>query len=673
MATGKIIGSTTNLSHVFIFYADWSSVSNSTGNYSDVTVKIYVQTTNTLNKFDTVGARSHSITIDGTTDYISKRINCNPWPSNPYLIHEYTKRVYHEEDGTKEITISARSNGTAASYGYSSGTSSSNDATLSETVSLDNITRQATLTTAPNFNDGQNPTITYSNPAGEAVTSLQAGIYDSTGYTPYVRYRDISKTGTSYTFQLTTAEKETLMAACQGSNSVTVKFYIKTVIGGNTLLSDPLARTFSISDANPIITASVVDTNATTVALTGDSSKLIKYFSNAQATMSAEAQKGASIDENLYIIRNGDGNGYGTTHTFNNVEINTFYFSAEDDRGNVGTAEVTLPMVDYIKLTCNISDNRPDGDGDVLVSCVGSFFNGSFGAASNTLTAQCRYKVSGGTFGDWEDMTVAPSGNSYYASAHLTGLDYQQTYVFETKVSDALDEVSDTGSAIKSVPMFHWGEDDFAFEVPVAFNAGVGKIDGDLTITGDLRLKGNGNFGNTIYFGDSNYVTLGEPYDDNFTLHATTINLVGTIKHNGTELPTLQYGYWYPTLNSSAVSSYTTQYGWYIKMGQNVTIGFFVKATCKSGYNSTGITITGLPFTPMASAAGGGMCSGAYVSAGFNFQCFVAEASNYISARVQACNNTSSGNLATSASGCFYPSGGGEITLSGTITYMANV
>lgn len=676
MASGRINGSVTNLSKVFSFYADWTSVGNSTGNYSDVTVKIYIKTSNTAYDFDTVAKRNHSITIDGTSDSISKRINCNPWSSNPYLIHEYTKRVYHDADGTKSITISARSNGTASSYGYSSSTSSANDATLSATVSLDNLTRKATITTAPNFNDGQNPTITYSNPAGEAVTSLQAGIYDSTGYTAYVSYRDISKTGTSYTFPLTTAEKETLMAACQGSNSVTVKFYIKTVIGGQTLLSDPLERTFSINDAKPIVTASVVDTNEATFDLTGDSSKLIRYFSNARATMSAEAQKGAAIDENLYIIRNGEQSGYGTTHTFNNVESDTFYFSAEDDRGNVGTAIVTEPditMVDYIKLTCNISDNRPDGDGDVLVSCVGSFFNGSFGKASNTLTAQYRYKVSGGAWSGWEDMTVEPSGNSYYASARLTGLDYQQTYVFETKVRDALDEVTDTGSAVKSVPVFHWGENDFAFEVPVAFNGGVGKIDGDLTITGDLRLKGNGNFGNTIYFGDSNYVTLGEPYDDNFTLHATTINLVGTIKHNGTELPTLQYGYWYPTLNASAVSSYTTQNGWYIKMGQNVTIGFFVKATCKSGYNSTGITITGLPFLPMASAAGGGMCSGAYVNAGFNFQCFVAETGNYISTRVQACNNTSSGNLATSASGCFYPTGGGELTLSGTITYMETV
>jgi hypothetical protein len=74
----------------------------------------------------------------------------------------------------------------------------------------------------------------------------------------------------------------------------------------------------------------------------------------------------------------------------------------------------------------------------------------------------------------------------------------------------------------------------------------------------------------------------------------------------------------------------------------------------------------------MFSAAGGGMCSGAYVAAGFDFQCFVAETSGSITARVQACNNTSQANLSTSSSGCKYRSGGGEITLSGTITFMAN-
>jgi hypothetical protein len=612
MASGKINGSVTNLSSVFSFYADWSAVSNIAGNYSDVTVKIYIKTSNTAYDFDTVGVRNHSITIDGTTSSVAKQIDCNPWSINPYLIHQYTKRVYHDSDGKKSITISARSNGLASSYGYSNSAGSSGDATLSGTAVLDNIARQATLVTAPNFGDGSNPTITYSNPAGESVTSLQAGIYDSTGYTAYVGYREISKTGTSYTFQLTEAENDALLAACQDSTSVGVRFYLKTTMGGNTYLSPPLDRTFTVNYSDPLITASVVDTNATTIALTGNSGKLIQYFSNAKATMSAEARKGATIDENLYIIRNGDKSGYGTTHTFNNVESNVFTFSAEDSRGKVGTAKVTLPMVAYTKLTCNISDNRPDGDGDMLVSCTGNFFNGSFGAVSNTLTVQYRYKVSGGSWGAWKNMTVSKSGNYYYASAQETGLDYRQTYVFEAKATDKLDEVTRQGSAVKSLPMFHWGENDFVFEVPVTFNAGASGM---------------------------------------------------TVSEQGT---------WTPSLNASVVSSYTTQSGWYTKTGRVVTVGFYLKATCLSGYAGLGIAISGLPFIPSMSVAGGGMCSGAYVSAGFNFQCFVAESSGNITTRVQACNNTSSANLATSASGCFYPSGSGELTLSGTITYFTN-
>ena len=135
---------------------------------------------------------------------------------------------------------------------------------------------------------------------------------------------------------------------------------------------------------NPIITASVVDVNETTIALTGKPIKLIKFFSNAQATMSAEAQGGGAIDNDLYIIRNGNNTGYGTTHIFYNVESNVFTFSAEDSNRNIGTAKVTAPMVDYIKLTCNIAHNRPDGVGNMTVACSGDFFNNTFGAVTNT-------------------------------------------------------------------------------------------------------------------------------------------------------------------------------------------------------------------------------------------------------------------------------------------------
>ena len=124
--------------------------------------------------------------------------------------------------------------------------------------------------------------------------------------------------------------------------------------------------------------------------------------------------------------------------------------------------------------------------------------------------------------------------------------------------------------------------------------------------------------------------------------------------------------------NSSAVSSYTVRQGWYQKLGSVVTLGWQIKASINSGYESSTIAISGVPFTPTYDASGGGMCSGAYISGGFNFECWVVNSSNNITARVQACNNTGSTNLSTSASGLFYRSGGGEITIGGTICYLTN-
>ena len=451
--------------------------------------------------------------------------------------------------------------------------------------------------------------------------------------------------------------------------------------------SQPVRVFPSIDNATPIVTGTVVDVNENTIALTGNSGKLIKYFSNAKATMTVEAQKGATINESLYIIRNGENSAYTTECTFEAVENNEFTFSAEDSRYLVGKDSVTLPMVEYTKLTCSIVSNRPDALGNMTVACSGNYFDDTFGAVQNTLTVQYRYAITGSTFSSWSDMEITKNNGRYYASADFVIPNFSQTqfYSFETRAIDKLITVTSTDSGIKSIPIFHWGENDFVFEVPVTFNAGVAgatstanaesdTYEGSKTITGNLRLKGTGNYGNHLLFGDSNYCYIAELTDDVMTIKANKINLnaSGGVYVDGYAIPILDKGIWTPSLNSSAVSSYTTQYGWYSKIGQSVTIGFFIKATCKSGYNSTGISISGVPFTPLYAASGGGMCSGAYVSANNNFQCFVAETNKTITTRTQACNNTTATNLTTSASGCFYRSGGGEITLSGTITFIAN-
>lgn len=414
----------------------------------------------------------------------------------------------------------------------------------------------------------------------------------------------------------------------------------------------------------PAISATVEDVNSTTVYLTtgrtaGNSFTFIKYHSSALATMRATPQDGVAMDESLYIIRNGDRTGYGTSYTFDNVENNTFTFSCEDERGCASKMDYTVNMIDYIRLTCNINSSRPDANGDMRLSCKGTFFNDSFGAVNNSLLVEYVYSGTDGSSGSGE-MIVTTSGNTYYAYADLSGLDYQATYSFTAIAEDELERVLSTANNVKSVPVFHWGENDFAFEVPVNFNGS-----GTNTVKGDLRLKGDGNYGNTLYFGDGSYCSISEPSDDNMKIKANTLNFDATnLQVKGVPIS----GTWTPELDSSSVNVYNDQYGWYLKLGKIVVIGWFVRANIDTGSHSIQVAILGAPFIPDVSAYGGGVAVNIYTPAGYNFAGWCIDSYGEITARLQPCNGTSAGNLQMSSQ-AGYPMDGGTITLSGTICF----
>lgn len=515
--------------------------------------------------------------------------------------------------------------------------------------------------------------------------------YDWANYTNASRTVSytVNVNGTSYTGTIPNYDGSSTVTLKSGTQTVshntdgtkTISFYFNvtdttsaTYTSGNasangTLALTPFETEKPSTGAAPIITASVVDTNSSTIALTGDSSRLIRYHSAAKATMSAEPQGGAAIDENLYIIRNGGATGYGKSHTFYEVEAPAFTFSAEDDRGYVGMKTIKVSMVEYVKLTCNMANSKPDADGDMYLSCSGNYFNGSFGAAYNSLTVQYSYTGSDGSY-DSGYMAVSKSGNTYSASANLSGLDYQATYSFTITATDELETVTSTKSAVKSKPIFHWGENDFAFEVPVKFNS-----TGEMNFKGDLRLKGDGKYGNTLYFGDLSNCYLKEATDDKLTIKARMGVNLDTLDHlyiNGYQT----WGTWTPSLDDSAVSYYPVRRGWYQRLGNVVTIGWYIDAYINSGYNSTKIEISGIPAdpegipaVPETDAFGGGLAYNVYVTTGHAFECWCVNTDGIITGRTQPCNNTSAGNLSVGST-VNYPSNGGEIKLSGTICYM---
>ena len=340
---------------------------------------------------------------------------------------------------------------------------------------LDTIARGATLSAAPNFDDEGNPQITYSNPAGNSVTELKACIANTTGSIVYVPYRDITKTGTSYTFNLTEAERNTLRAACNTANSMSVKFYVYTKIGTTEFYST-LTKTLSIVNATPTLTANVIDRGSVSTVLTGNNQTMIKGYNGMYATASGTAKKGATISS--YKITNGGTVVNGAAAAFDYTESNVFNFEVTDSRGNKATSSITVPMINYIPLTCTVDGkillNSADSTkADLTFTVSGNYYNGSFGAANNSLTVNyyitdnSNNSIMSGYLSD-----IAFDNGTYTASLAIADLDYQKSYTVLAEAVDAITRppVQSQSKTLKTTPAFDWGESDFNFNVPVSFN-----------------------------------------------------------------------------------------------------------------------------------------------------------------------------------------------------------
>lgn len=130
--SGSFTGTTSN-SHVQPKIT-WSATQSVSGNYSDVTATLTYSRTNS--GYTTSGKWNGSITINGTTTSGSSSGQIYITQNSNTFAMSATTRVYHNSDGTKEITISATGTIPAASLSSTS---------ISGTVTLDTIPRAGTL------------------------------------------------------------------------------------------------------------------------------------------------------------------------------------------------------------------------------------------------------------------------------------------------------------------------------------------------------------------------------------------------------------------------------------------------------------------------------------------------------------------------------------------------
>lgn len=421
--------------------------------------------------------------------------------------------VSHGTDGKKDFTVSVK----GGIYTYARNVSGS------KTFTLDTIPRKATLASAPDFNDEGNPKITYSNLAGTAVTTLQACIANSTGSTIYAAYRDITKTGTSYTFSLTDAERTALRKACTGK-SMKVRFYIKTIIAGTTY-THYLEKTMSMTNAAPSISATVVDSNATTVALTGSDAKFINGYSNAAYTITASGKKNATISS--YTAENGSQKKTTASGTISKVTSGTFKFSTTDSRGYSNSTTLSKTLINYFPVSCGIKITQMTIDGEFKLTITGQYFNGSFGSVSNAATVEYRITDGNGTYGAWTAVTPTFGTNTYTATKTFTGLDYQKEYNVQGRITDKLSSKTSEERTAVCNPIFDWSKTDFRFHVPLYLD-NAKQIHGRFT-DGTAAIMASINTSNQMFFGYGGYdAGVGTSYFDG---NAVSIRSKGNISH----------------------------------------------------------------------------------------------------------------------------------------------
>lgn len=405
------------------------------------------------------GKVKYSVTFNGTT--YSGAIKTYDGTST-VTIKSGTATVEHDADGSKTLSFSF-SITDSTGWSFAPG-----NASKTGTMALTAIPRQATITAAPNFTDEENPTITYSNPAGAAVTSLDVRIRLDTLTEKALPYKPVDPTGTTFTYELSEEDRDFLRNATPERNTLKVGFCLRTTFGDTLAQVEHISEvwcTMSIVNALPRLNPTITESNKDVLALNRGTA-MVRYYSNAQVDSGAKALKGATITSQSITcggatIKDGSG-------TFVGVQSSDFVFTVTDSRGSTKTQPVSVLFVEYVKPTCSIGNSKPDTDGNFTLIATGVCFNGEItGAGANELLVQYCYKASGGTYSDWMDMVVTRDGNAYTATANLTGLDYKTTYYFQCKASDLVDTVTTPVMTIKAMPVFDWGENDFNFNVPV--------------------------------------------------------------------------------------------------------------------------------------------------------------------------------------------------------------
>ena len=315
------------------------------------------------------------------------------------------------------------------------------------------------ITSAPNFTDADNPTITYSNPGGSGVSRLWAGIYYNG--VAYAAWRDIPKTGSSYTFNLTNDERNALRGATPNATR-TVSFIIDSVVGGVERMSSRDV-TFTVSDSagnKPTVSFSSVGRDNGDLPSAFDN-VYVQGMSKVTATVTASAATGTTISQKGAIV---DGVSYSGASVTSGLLMNsgsvTIKAYATDARNHTKTDDTrTITVLAYEKPSfapatgrAGVACYRANNDGtenhastDVWLAAKASYSSVN---SLNGATMKYQYKeLPSGSYNSWTNLTLV--GDEYDGLISGT-FNASKSYLVRVRVEDTVGNSSTVTFQIQS-------------------------------------------------------------------------------------------------------------------------------------------------------------------------------------------------------------------------------
>ena len=427
----------------------WWQDSQSIANNSSV-VGWHLQLIASGGSISSSASKSWSVTVNGSNYSGTDTVGVSNGATKTLASGSTT--IAHNADGTKTFSFSFNqqfdiSYSGVGWIGTKSGSGSGTLTTIPRTSSV----------SSTSANIGENITISISRASSSFTHTLSYSFCNLSGTIA------TKTSSTSVSWKLPTTFYAQIPNSKSSWGTITCDTY-----SGSTKIGSSSCR-FNVyvkeSTNKPGISATVVDVNDTTKALTGDENKLIRYYSKAKFELTASPKNSATITTrsvfyNGTTYKGGSGNSW--IANFSEVVSGSYRFSVIDSRGLSNTTTINKTLIEYVKLTCYMSVTNPTATGECTITISGNYFNGSFGSTNNTLSVQ--YKLNDG---EWIDTTATLSNNTYEASVTITGMDYTRAYSIYARAIDKLATVETPVKYVKAKPIFDWGSDDFHFHVPV--------------------------------------------------------------------------------------------------------------------------------------------------------------------------------------------------------------